>query len=488
MIVILSMRGEKMRKAIFRAARELISLRYAICTIVVVMGCSRPTSPPSSTTLSSNQVVINGPKSGLAGLPFRFSAHLNFIPAEVVMYKWSFDSSTITQYDSSISWTFNSTAQHILRVIVLRADDSVVLCSAIDTFNSTFNGMTITPDSLQASLLTLYTFTANLNPLRTYVNYELVWTIDNVRTFRFNSDTISWIFSQIGKHYVQVVREDTTTGAVIETASTIATIAPIQFVVLAVPTSSLVFSPMNFILNHPSPLPKGTRVSWDFGDGVSYDTTAESVTHAYGFTGNMTVRVSLKEGVNVVGIDSTVVQISPILNGYNPSLLGNFQHIVVTFVGDNQFAGATDGDCPFGGSTLSQSEGIAFQDSNATGSGLTANFSKDAMLCLSLSFGSSDGGSQLDSCSPPYGVPTAGVTWNWSQSLSFSKLSLVFFTPDSVGYAVEGPSTQSHVSWRANCYQTFTDCSGGSQEYGEAYTGTNWNSSPNATAIVTLYK
>src|SRR5207237_990310 len=145
--------------------------------------------------------------------------------AAKVRSQWTFEDSTITRDDSSITWAFKTPGQHIFHVTVLRTGDNAPLCSAVDTFNSANYKLTISPDSLQGNVLMRYTFKANLNPFKPLGHNALLWTIDSNSISRYNTDTISWVFSQMGVHRIQVVRLDTSSGSKLEMGTTVVSIS-----------------------------------------------------------------------------------------------------------------------------------------------------------------------------------------------------------------------------------------------------------------------
>lgn len=107
---------------------------FSLITLVAgsFSSCSHPVSPPPPVTISDS-VTIAGPKVGYVKDSITFTAHINFSPTPGPLFRWTFTDTTLVRHDSNITRIFADSGQEIFRVAVLRAADSVTLCSATDT-------------------------------------------------------------------------------------------------------------------------------------------------------------------------------------------------------------------------------------------------------------------------------------------------------------------------------------------------------------------
>ncbi len=426
------------------------------------------------------------------GGPVVFTAKVNFASQAALLYVWRFDTNTVTtKVDTAIS-SFATTGKHAVHLDVRRTGDNAEMCSA-DTFVVVLAGdstKSITPDSLSANLLTRYTFRAHLPSLRTSKNYKLVWTIDSAKFVRFNTDTISTAFIAVGAHFINVCREDTTTGNPIETASTIANVSCFTLKITPSTGSPTVLSSMNFSVNTTAGDVPSTHYLWDFGDGTTVDNYAvNSITHSFSFAGNLQVKVSLFQGSVLLASDSTSVNVLPSVKGFSVASFTGFRRGTARFVGTTAFGclgfDYTGDSLAWNGLQFSYSTGS--QSGGATNNSFSGHYflgrvSQDGLTLDSL-VASARSGYHTE-----YQVGSSTKTHYGSShsNLSCVSLQLIWGTPDSVCYGVIGPKTKDNVTATRDCSEVSNYLPGG---YDWQYPGTDWNSrNPIPSVTVTFYK
>jgi len=463
----------------FRKYRTPYHLLLPMLALATVSGCSQPVEPGPV-----NQVSIAGPKVGLPNRSYTFTASGKIDLQAMIYYKWTIDDSTFISQKTwdtsmSISLKFQTLGQHLIRTTIFRTGDNTELCSAIDTFTVVPEMISISPDTLQAQVFTPCSFTAHLSPYAFPSSYQLIWLFDSIPIQRSNTDTISYSFPTIGRHIVSVSYLDSATRAVIKTIGVV-NISNIPLQLSASPASALAFVPVTFTVIHSSLFPSGSRLTWDFGDGVSIDTTALAVTHSFQFTGNFNIKVSLHEGSNIIGADSTIVQISPILNGFSPALLSTFQRVSAVFFGkvDGSFQ-------PFSISTDTLTwNGMLFHHSiynSWSGADSQKEIYWTKTIDSNLTGGFLNGGQMLDPISASSGYSetatgNGGLHAIASESISGHLLALIWFTPDSAQFGIVGRNLSPQIGF-----------TGGSGAPGyETMHSVDWTSP--ASLTVTFYK
>lgn len=231
--------------------------------------------------------------------------------------------------------------------------------------------------------------------------------------------------------------------------------------------------------------------SWIFSDS-SIRSSDSTIHHSFAQIGQAAFQVkALRQSDSSLFVSANdTVSVHNI--SLDTSVLTRFHHLVISFEADNQFDPCCPGAmqpeyCGIGGNVFEQTVPVSILNGVAKGSGLTATFSSDALQCDSATCSIGASGSVPYSCGPPSNE-SASINWNWSETLSLSKLALLYFTPDSICYSVVGPISSSHINFIAGCNTIMPPCGGLSVDDYVAYRGTNWNGTPVPSATVTLYK
>jgi hypothetical protein len=433
-----------------------MSRKVAFLLILMCAGafcsCTHPTAPTAAQT-----VAIIGPKSALVGQIDTFSSSINFSSNALLFYRWMFDDSVVqtapTSTASSVPWTFHTSGQHIIKLQVLRSNDSALLCSTVDTFWADAFLLSISPDSAMILVDSLTTFKVTGNPPLISGHYFLVWTFDTTTIGRINTDTVSYTFWNPGKHNIHVLFIDTS-NRIESSCSSVVNVIALPISIVAVPDSSVILSPISFAISTLG-LPKSSTANWDFGDGKTIDTGRGLVTHSYNFPGVYQVSVSIIENGFVIGTDSIHVNITPKLNGFSVAQLSSFDHASIVFSGQLNCPSNGTSYCTVGPWALnfdslswnamhfsyqysvSQSAPAdtsdGYRSSSSSSYSITSGgISTDGMTLDSISAGSGYSSSYYDY---PHGY---GISESYSEAITGHTLQLISFSPDSAVFAYMG--------------------------------------------------
>jgi len=476
--------------------------RFPLCIAFLLFAagsCTHSVEPPESFT---RQITVEGPKSGLADLPYSFTAKINFNTTAKLEYVWSMGDSILFSAVSNATTilSFHNPGVNVFRVRIFDASNNIEIAESVDTFVVQAGFAKISPDSLRTAILTRNTYTATFSPELLKLKHTLVWFFDSTREDCVAGDTASCAFSATGQHVISVAFVDTA-GQVRASGSAVTFVSAIPLSILASPTSTTVLSPVVFTAIFPAQsFP--VQIRWDFGDGSIVDTALSVITHRYSFTGRLMLKAYLYHSGVLLGSDSIAVQITPLLVGYDPSLLPSFRRATALFSGSFLVVGeAGPGPCggfsfesdsltwkgtrfsygtSYNSSSVDTSQGPANEtESSSSGStNFSGNISSDGMTLDTLTASS-------ESVSNSQGYHNGGSFYqdeSDGSSLQGFSIQLIWFTPDSIRYGITGTNIGDHAGFSGNCHF----------ESSHPYIATNMSYradwSRNASVIVTFYK
>jgi hypothetical protein len=445
--------------------------RYTI--LLLTMGCITTNTPPPC----SIHLEFYG--AGADSLAFIATSNCYSNGAH---FEWFVDSAKASVSSDSLKWKFAIGGLHVIQVRLLNTTGRE-LATATDSFEFAHSG--IIPDGLAGFPGQNYLFRALFHPAKG--PYELVWNIDGATFIQFNSDTISYIFRNVGSHSISAVLEDTVTGSALMSAATTATISLYPMSITVSPARPNIGDTVTITGIHAVSTP-GLHYNWSFGDGTAFDTTAKVVRHVFLSGGDLPISVILKVDTTSLARTDARLSINPKIGPFDASSLSSFHRAIVSFSGAHSWAGdylsCFGSQFSFSDSITVSSEILYSTDGRFAGRIRGGIEACDSLVCTITD----NHGGCYTKCPPQSLHSESGTSYSNFAALRIMGLPVVSVSADSIVFGFSGPECRQMVVAQAMCSAYDCMCGQGSGEHRGYYTGTNWTTKPEPQVRVVLLK